>query len=128
MAATPLPLATHFSTNFSSISISRQTTYSFLPKSEIHIHPGTTSSQRISPVRASSKPDSANDKAPLVSQEDLSYLVKLGGGSIAGAAVIKYGSIIYPEITQPNLAQALFMILAPVVLAVLLLIKQSRLD
>lgn len=61
-------------------------------------------------------------------QEDLKYLVKLGAGSVAGAAAIKYGSIIFPEITRPNLAQALFMISAPVVVAVLLLFKQSRVD
>lgn len=59
-------------------------------------------------------------------QEDLKYLVVLGGGSVAGAAVIKYGSIIFPEITSPNLGEALFMIFAPTIVAVILLIKQSR--
>ncbi|XP_030546236.1 uncharacterized protein LOC115752266 isoform X2 [Rhodamnia argentea] len=60
------------------------------------------------------------------SQEDLNYLWKLGAGSIAGAAVIKYGSILFPEITRPNIVEALGMISIPVVVAVLLLIKQSR--
>lgn len=61
-------------------------------------------------------------------QEDVKYLVQLGGASVAGAAAIKYGSIVFPEITQPNLAQALFMIFAPVIVAVLLLFKQSRVE
>lgn len=61
-------------------------------------------------------------------QEDLKYLVKLGGGSVVGAAVIKYGSIILPEITRPNIIQALIMVSAPVVVAVWLLLKQSRQD
>ncbi|XP_030471878.1 uncharacterized protein LOC115689847 isoform X4 [Syzygium oleosum] len=60
------------------------------------------------------------------SQEDLNYLWKLGAGSIAGAALIKYGSILFPEITRPNIIEALGMISTPVVVAVLLLIKQSR--
>lgn len=60
-------------------------------------------------------------------QEELKYLVQVGGVSIGGAAAIKYGSIIFPEITTPNLGQALIMIFAPVLLAVFLLIKQSRL-
>ncbi|XP_056165180.1 uncharacterized protein LOC115689847 isoform X2 [Syzygium oleosum] len=59
-------------------------------------------------------------------QEDLNYLWKLGAGSIAGAALIKYGSILFPEITRPNIIEALGMISTPVVVAVLLLIKQSR--
>ena len=58
-------------------------------------------------------------------QEDLSYLWKLGVGSFVGAAVIKYGSILFPEITRPNISLALVMISTPVVAAVWLLIKQS---
>lgn len=61
-------------------------------------------------------------------QEDVKYLVQLGVASVAGAAAIKYGSIIFPGITQPNLAQALFMIFAPVIVALFLLFKQSRVD
>ncbi|KAA8541934.1 hypothetical protein F0562_023086 [Nyssa sinensis] len=60
------------------------------------------------------------------SPEDLNYLWKLGAGSVVFAAAIKYGSILFPEITRPNILQALIMISAPVTVAVLLLIKQSR--
>ncbi|CAA0838899.1 Unknown protein [Striga hermonthica] len=105
----------------------------FMLNTGFHVPHKTTPSKRVSTVRASSDPqrqgaDAANDKAPFVSQDDLKYLVMLGGGSFAGAAAIKYGSIIFPEITRPNLGLALFMVLAPVVIAVLLLIKQSRVD
>ncbi|XP_051124125.1 uncharacterized protein LOC127246666 [Andrographis paniculata] len=87
------------------------------------------------PVRASSSPppdprgkscESDLDKAVLVSEDDLRYLVKVGGGSVAGAAAIKYGSILFPAIAQPNLTQALLMITAPVLAAVALLIAGSR--
>ncbi|KAI7984725.1 hypothetical protein LOK49_LG14G01729 [Camellia lanceoleosa] len=63
-----------------------------------------------------------------ISQEDVSYLWKLGVGSIVGAAVIKYGSVIFPEITRPDILVALIMIFTPVIIAVLLLIRQSRLQ
>ncbi|CAK7356945.1 unnamed protein product [Dovyalis caffra] len=69
---------------------------------------------------------SMNDATSGVSQEDWNYLLKLGAGSLAGAAAIKYGSILFPEITRPNILQALIMISAPVVVAIVLLIKQSR--
>ncbi|XP_061351292.1 uncharacterized protein LOC133296343 [Gastrolobium bilobum] len=59
------------------------------------------------------------------SQEDLAYVAKLVVGSFAGAAAIKYGSAIFPEITTPNLVLALVFILTPVLVAVLLLIKES---
>ncbi|EOA31671.1 hypothetical protein CARUB_v10014875mg [Capsella rubella] len=58
-------------------------------------------------------------------QEDLNYLLKLGVGSVAGAALIKYGSVLFPQITKPNLTQALFIIIAPVVISVILLILSS---
>ncbi|EEF44826.1 conserved hypothetical protein [Ricinus communis] len=58
--------------------------------------------------------------------EDLSFLWKLGAGSVAGAAIIKYGSILFPEITRPNILLALAIVLTPVFLAIVLLIKQSR--
>lgn len=60
------------------------------------------------------------------SQNDLEYLGKLLAGSIVGGAVIKYGSIVFPEITRPNILLALIMIFTPVIIATLLLIKQSR--
>ncbi|XP_031385559.1 uncharacterized protein LOC116199373 isoform X2 [Punica granatum] len=59
-------------------------------------------------------------------KEDLSYLGKLGAGSVAGAAAIKYGSIIFPDITRPNILQALIMISTPVIVSVFLLIKQTQ--
>ncbi|GAA0142432.1 hypothetical protein LIER_03336 [Lithospermum erythrorhizon] len=72
-----------------------------------------------------SKPQNSHSDNAFISKEDVSYLVKLGAGSVAGAAAIKYGSIVFPEITKPNIVQALTMISAPVIVAVLLLIKQS---
>lgn len=61
-------------------------------------------------------------------QEDSNFLVKLGAGSVAGGAAIKYGSVIFPEITRPNISLALFMISAPMIVAVVLLFLQSRAD
>ena len=58
-------------------------------------------------------------------QGDLNYVLKLTIGSILGAALIKYGSILLPDITRPNIAQALLMISTPVVVAVCLLVKES---
>ncbi|XP_010535147.1 PREDICTED: uncharacterized protein LOC104810513 [Tarenaya hassleriana] len=58
-------------------------------------------------------------------QEDLNYLWKLGAGSMAAAAAIKYGSVLLPEITRPNLALALFIIIAPVVISAFLLTRAS---
>jgi hypothetical protein len=59
-------------------------------------------------------------------QEDLDYLWKLLAGSVVGAAVIKYGSIVFPGITRPNIVQALIMISTPVIVAVFLLFKRSQ--
>ncbi|CAN0878330.1 hypothetical protein LINGRAHAP2_LOCUS12420 [Linum grandiflorum] len=53
--------------------------------------------------------------------DDLGFLVKLGGGSFVGAGAIKYGSVVFPEITRPNLSLALLMISLPVLLSLLLL-------
>ncbi|GFP99480.1 hypothetical protein PHJA_002092100 [Phtheirospermum japonicum] len=129
MAATPLTTQVP---RFCSSTSTLQPNLSVL-KTGLHTRPKTVSSRRISLVRASSEPqrpgaDAANDKSPFVSQEDLNYLVKLGAGSVAGAVAIKYGSTIFPEMTRPNLGLALLMISAPVVVAVLILIKQSRVD
>ncbi|XP_057457099.1 uncharacterized protein LOC130748029 [Lotus japonicus] len=57
--------------------------------------------------------------------EDLVYVAKLAAGSFVGAGAVKYGSAVFPEITTPNLVLALSIILTPVVVAVLLLIKES---
>ncbi|CAK9164891.1 unnamed protein product [Ilex paraguariensis] len=95
----------------------------------------TTSFIRLTSVRAS-KPQKEEinsnaddtDRAFILSQEDWKYLVQLGGGSVVGGAAIKYGSVLFPQITKPNIFIALIMISAPVVVAVWLLIKQSHLD
>ncbi|XP_030491814.2 uncharacterized protein LOC115707867 [Cannabis sativa] len=79
-------------------------------------------------VTALKQDKDTNDRAFTSKVQDLAYLGKLATGSIVGAGVIKYGSIVFPEITKPNLTQALFIILSPVIIAVLLLINQSRKD
>lgn len=92
----------------------------------------TTSSTRSLVILASKSQDkqvnlnTENPDPAFTSQEDLNYLLKLGAGSVMGAVAIKYGSVLLPEITRPNIVQALAMISAPVVVAVLLLIKESR--
>ncbi|PAN08784.1 hypothetical protein PAHAL_1G436200 [Panicum hallii] len=60
-----------------------------------------------------------------VLKDDSSYLWTLGLGSVGGAAVIKYGSILLPDITTPNIVLALLMVSLPVVAAVLILLKAS---
>ncbi|XP_062021444.1 uncharacterized protein LOC133738017 [Rosa rugosa] len=67
-----------------------------------------------------------NNTTGFNSQNDLEYLGKVLAGSIVGGAGIKYGSIVFPEITRPNIILALIMIFTPVIIATLLLIKQSR--
>lgn len=61
-----------------------------------------------------------------VQGEDVTYVLKLVGGSVLGAAVIKYGSALFPQITTPNILLALSMISAPVILAIFLLVNKSR--
>jgi len=56
------------------------------------------------------------------------YVGKLVAASFAGGGAIKYGSALFPEITTPNLVLALIIILTPVLVAVFLLIKESRTD
>ncbi|KAL5212883.1 hypothetical protein ABZP36_023730 [Zizania latifolia] len=58
-------------------------------------------------------------------EDDSSYLWKLGLGSVGGAAAIKYGSILLPDITRPNIVQALVMVFVPVAVAALLLFRES---
>ncbi|KAK2651675.1 hypothetical protein Ddye_011531 [Dipteronia dyeriana] len=91
----------------------------------------SSSSSRVQasfPVQASNSNNPQIDDPDDTSQpqEDLNYLLTLGAGSVVGAAVIKYGSILFPEITRPNIFQALIMISTPVIVTVFLLIKQSR--
>ncbi|XP_020676126.1 uncharacterized protein LOC110095086 [Dendrobium catenatum] len=57
--------------------------------------------------------------------DDVDYLWKLVAGSVGGGAVVKYGSILFPDIARPNIAQALLMVSLSVLVAVLILIKES---
>ncbi|KAJ6704436.1 hypothetical protein OIU85_030265 [Salix viminalis] len=90
--------------------------------------------QKLAPFKASNsergggggEKSSVNDTTSGVSQEDWKYILKLGAGSFAGAAVIKYGSIFFPDITRPNILQALVMISTPVAVAIVILIKKSH--
>ncbi|CAJ2661390.1 uncharacterized protein LOC123899792 [Trifolium pratense] len=84
------------------------------------LFPTTTIRKWSSVVRAQNSTTSSSQK------EDSVYVSKLVVGSFAGAAAIKYGSAIFPEITTPNLVLALVIISTPVLVAVLLLINQSR--
>ncbi|CAM8934094.1 unnamed protein product [Rhodiola kirilowii] len=85
-------------------------------------------SKRFLTVRArSSEPRDGNvDDGSSSLEVERSYVLKLGVGSVAGAAVIKYGSVLVPQITRPNLAEALFIIITPVVAAALILLIKSR--
>uniref|UniRef100_J3LI39 Uncharacterized protein n=1 Tax=Oryza brachyantha TaxID=4533 RepID=J3LI39_ORYBR len=78
-------------------------------------------------ARFSGKSADADTKAEADSgrrvEDDPSYLLKLGLGSVAGAAAIKYGSILLPDITRPNIVVALSMVCIPVAVAVVLLLK-----
>lgn len=58
-------------------------------------------------------------------QGELRYFGKLSAGCVAGAILVKYGSLIVPEITRPNLDQALLMICTPVIASIVLLTLAS---
>ncbi|CAM0942739.1 unnamed protein product [Alopecurus aequalis] len=73
---------------------------------------------------AEAEPDSKG-RTP---QDDSGYLWTLGLGSFGGAAAIKYGSVLLPDLTRPNIVQALLMVFLPVVAAVIILLKQSSTD
>ncbi|XP_021639704.2 uncharacterized protein LOC110634864 [Hevea brasiliensis] len=74
------------------------------------------------PIHASNSPreeeSSSMNNSNTISQEDLNYLWKLGAGSVAAAALIKYGSILFPVIARPNILLALIMVSTPVILAI----------
>ncbi|CAD5169023.1 unnamed protein product [Musa acuminata subsp. malaccensis] len=70
---------------------------------------------------------SSIDTSRLLS-DDFYYLWKLAAGSIGGASAVKYGSVLFPDITRPNIVQALLMISLPVLVAILILIKESSKD
>ncbi|CAJ1955045.1 unnamed protein product [Sphenostylis stenocarpa] len=73
-------------------------------------------------------PKREDQNSTITSQEDLVYVGKVVAGSFVGGGAIKYGSALFPEITTPNLVLALVIILTPVLVAVFLLIKESRTD
>ncbi|CAN6233042.1 unnamed protein product [Urochloa humidicola] len=86
----------------------------------------TTSRATHGRARLSSRdPAEAETGAGRILKDDSSYLWTLGIGSVGGAAVIKYGSILLPDITRPNIVLALLMVSLPVVAAVLILLKAS---
>jgi hypothetical protein len=58
-------------------------------------------------------------------QNDSDYLLKVAAGSVGGASAIKYGSILFPDLTKPNIIQGLLMVSLPMVVAVLILFKES---
>ncbi|KAK8926199.1 hypothetical protein KSP39_PZI018055 [Platanthera zijinensis] len=58
-------------------------------------------------------------------QDEGDYLLKLVAGSVGGGAAIKYGSILFPDMTRPNLVQALLMISLPVLVASIILLKET---
>eukprot|EP00252_Welwitschia_mirabilis_P016308 TRINITY_DN35986_c0_g1_i1.p1 TRINITY_DN35986_c0_g1~~TRINITY_DN35986_c0_g1_i1.p1 ORF type:complete len:117 (-),score=12.58 TRINITY_DN35986_c0_g1_i1:274-624(-) len=60
--------------------------------------------------------------------EDVSYVAKLTAGSIVSGALIKYGSLLLPDITKPNFTEALFIIGIPVMVSVFLLLKASIME
>ncbi|XP_074556485.1 uncharacterized protein LOC141812345 [Curcuma longa] len=97
-----------------------------------------SSTRTISTPRASSQPpqgggrgdeDEERSTSPidtsLILSDDLGYLWKLAAGSVGGASLIKYGSVFLPDITRPNLTQALLMISLPVLVAVAILVRES---
>ncbi|KAM3223949.1 hypothetical protein ACQJBY_057375 [Aegilops geniculata] len=70
---------------------------------------------------AEAEPDSKG-RTP---QDDSGYLLTLGLGSVGGAAAVKYGSVLLPDITRPNIVEALLMVSLPMAAAVLVLLKLS---
>ncbi|GMH03624.1 hypothetical protein Nepgr_005463 [Nepenthes gracilis] len=80
---------------------------------------------RASDPKREGNTSTSSDDITSILEENWNYLWKLANGSVAGAAVIKYGSILFPGITRPDIVQALLMISVPVVVAILLLVKGS---
>ncbi|KAG0470357.1 hypothetical protein HPP92_017057 [Vanilla planifolia] len=75
------------------------------------------------------QPEDPGEAEPLdedfLPSDDADYLWKLLASSVGGGFAIKYGSILFPDVTRPNLLQALVMVLLPVLVATLILIKES---
>lgn len=67
-----------------------------------------------------------DSSANIFGSEDLVYFTKLGGGCILGACLIKYGSLVFPSVTAPNLLFALLLVASPPFFALIFLSKASR--
>ncbi|KAK4590308.1 hypothetical protein RGQ29_020739 [Quercus rubra] len=112
----------------------RTSTIKFFVENPVHFSSTKTRVKSTIPIRAldpqrdeETENPNINDKTgAFTSQEDWEFFWKLVASSVVGAAIIKYGSVVFPEITRPNIVQALIMISTPVIVAVFLLIKQSR--
>ncbi|WCJ40527.1 hypothetical protein M5689_021441 [Euphorbia peplus] len=79
------------------------------------------------PIHATNSPSEHEPSSDeIIPQEDVMYLCKLGIGSVAAAAFIKYGCVFFPQITTPNLLFALLLISTPVFLSTFILINKSR--
>jgi len=59
------------------------------------------------------------------SQGELQYFGKLSASCVAGAFLVKYGSLCVPSVTSPNLNVALVMITTPCLVSVALLALAS---
>ncbi|KAF9625674.1 hypothetical protein IFM89_025459 [Coptis chinensis] len=84
----------------------------------------TTMTKPLFSKYSNPEPEDHNTRA-FSSPEDLRYLWKLGAGSVVGAVVIKYGSILFPAITRPNIVWALVLISTPVLVSAVILTKHS---
>ncbi|KQK01218.1 uncharacterized protein LOC100832056 [Brachypodium distachyon] len=100
------------------------------PRSRVSCRREPRGTRSIGRARCSRSPAKGAEpgKERQTPQDDSSYLWKLGLGSVGGAAAIKYGSVLLPDITRPNIVQALLMVSLPVVAAVLILLKLSGSD
>ena len=61
-----------------------------------------------------------------LSNEEWTYLLKFGGACTVGAAVVKYGSLLLPLTTQPNLGVALVIVFTPATIGACILAWASR--
>ena len=65
-------------------------------------------------------------QSSFLSNEEWTYLLKVGGACTLGAAVVKYGSLVLPSMTQPNLGIALIIVFTPATIGACLLAWASR--
>eukprot|EP00262_Sarcandra_glabra_P010852 TRINITY_DN26371_c0_g1_i1.p1 TRINITY_DN26371_c0_g1~~TRINITY_DN26371_c0_g1_i1.p1 ORF type:complete len:129 (+),score=18.49 TRINITY_DN26371_c0_g1_i1:56-442(+) len=88
----------------------------------------TTTRNRRKPFLARAQQQQDENISNASYSQDLNYLWKLAAWSVGSGSLIKYGSALVPEITRPNIFQALLMILIPVLVSILILVKQSRME